>query len=334
MVTICEVATLAQVSPKTAARILAGESGRPGNHEKVMTAARKLGYVRNQQAANLRSGKSGLLGVIVPDITNPFYPVFFQTIHDIASALGYQILLSSTFGKLKDEIHALRMFEVNRVEGIVLNASEGESDEECDAILNRFLARGVPVVLAGRPARGLKVDEIVLRNVEAVERAVAYLVKTGHRRLGFIGGAPQNFASQERLRGFTRGLDAAGLKLDTRWITHGDFSADSGRRQALTQLALTPRPTALVAMNDSLAIGALKACEELRLRVPHDVAVTGFDDITLAPLVNPALTTLRQPQEQIARECVNLLINRIKTGKLGPPKKLIYDPDLIVRASA
>ena len=102
MVTIYEVAKLAKVSPKTAARILAGENGRVYNRERVHAAAKKLGYVRNQQAANLRSGRSGLLGVIVPDIANPFYPTFFQTIHDIALNLGYQILLSSTFGKAKE----------------------------------------------------------------------------------------------------------------------------------------------------------------------------------------------------------------------------------------
>lgn len=333
MVTIYEVARAAKVSPKTAARILAGESGRPANLQQVLAAAKKLGYVRNQQAANLRSGRSGLLGVIVPDISNPFYPVFFQTIHDIAGALGYQILLSSTFGRTKEEINALRMFEVNRVEGIVLNASEGEPDEECDAIINRFLSRNVPVVLAGRPARGLKVDEIVLRNIEGVERLVAYLAKIGHKRLGFIGGHAQNFASQERRKGFERGLKAAGLTLDPRWITHGDFTAESGRRQARALLEQDQRPTAIVAMNDLLAIGAMKACAEIGLRVPQDVAVTGYDDIQLAQLITPALTTLRQPQEQIARECVNLLIGRIKSRKLQPCRKLVYDPELIVRAS-
>lgn len=333
MVTIYEVAETAGVSPKTAARILAGEKGRPQNQARVLAAARKLGYVRNQQAANLRSGRSGLLGVIVPDISNPFYPAFFQTIHDIASSLGYQLLLSSTFGRLKEEIHALRMFEVNRVEGIILNAAEGESDEECDTLLKRFIARGVPLVLAGRPARKLKVDEIVLRNIEAVEHAVAYLIKTGRGRLAFLSGSRENFAADERLQGFRRGLTKARLPFDDSMVTHGEFTAESGRLQAHRALATNPRPTALVAANDLLAIGALRACADANLRVPQDVAVVGFDDIPLAQLVSPTLTTLRQPQERIARECVTLLIERIKTHDLRSPKRLVYDAELIVRGS-
>lgn len=334
MVTIYEVAQVAGVSPKTAARILAGEEGRPHNRDRVMAAAKKLGYVRNQQAANLRSGKSGLLGVIVPDISNPFYPVFFQTIHDIAVARGYQILLSSTFGRIQEEVHALRMFEVNRVEGIILNASEGESDDECDAIISRFVDRGIPVILAGRASRKLRVDEIVLRNAEGVERAVAFLHKTGHQRIGFLAGPTRNLATRERQAGFEAGMKAAGLGVDKRWISHGEFTAESGRKQTRAILeAGGSRPTAFVAANDLIALGALRACAEAGLRVPQDVAVTGFDDIQLAQLVTPSLTTLRQPQERIARECVELLIERITTKDLARPRKLTYDVELILRDS-
>ena len=334
MVTIYEVAKLAKVSPKTAARILAGENGRVYNRERVLAAAKKLGYVRNQQAANLRSGRSGLLGVIVPDITNPFYPTFFQTIHDIALNLGYQILLSSTFGKTKEEIHALRMFEMNRVEGIILNASEGEWDEECDEIVQRFTQRGIPIVLAGRPARGLKVDEIVLRNVEAIERAAQYLIKTGHRKIGFISGPLNNLGMRERHAGYERALKHANLAPDPRFTAVGPLTAESGRELARRVLGGATRPTALIAANDLLALGAVKACSELGLRIPQDVAVIGFDDILLAQLITPALTTLRQPQEQIARDSLNLLIQRITGEDLSNPRKLIYDAELIIRESA
>jgi DNA-binding LacI/PurR family transcriptional regulator len=334
MVTIYEVAKLASVSPKTAARILAGSSGRVYNRERVLQAAKKLGYIRNQQAANLRSGRSGLLGVIVPDISNPFYPVFFQTIHDIALGLGYQILLSSTFGKTGEEIHALRMFEVNRVEGIILNASEGEGDEECDDIVRRFTQRGIPVVLAGRPARGLPVDEIVLKNVQAVERAGHYLVKTGHKRIGFISGPLNNLGMRERHTGYERALRAAGLAPDPNLATVGLLTAESGREQARRILSASGRPTAILAANDLLALGAMKACLELGLKVPRDVAIIGFDDILLAQLVTPALTTLRQPQEQIARDSLNLLISRIAGKDRSKPRKLVYDAELIIRESA
>lgn len=334
MITIYEVAKEANVAPKTAARILAGEKGRPYNRERVMAAAKKLGYVRNQQAANLRSGRSALIGVIVPDISNPFYPVFFQTIHDLAVDVGYQILLSSTFGKSREEIQALQMFEVNRVEGIILNAAEGEPDSEADAVIERFTKRGVPIILAGRPARNLQADEIVIRNVEGVEKAVQYLIRIGHQHIGFVSGSEHNLGLVERRTGWEQALRAKGLPVDARYVSGGEASPESGWEQARRLFRLTPRPTAIMAANDMLAFGVLKAAHEAGLRVPEDVAVIGFDDIRMASFVNPALTTLRQPQEKIAREAMNLLLARIRREDTSPPRRLVYDVELILRESA
>jgi DNA-binding LacI/PurR family transcriptional regulator len=334
MATIYEVAKQAGVSPKTAARILAGDLGRPKNRERVLAAARSLNYIRNQQAANLRSGKSGLIGVIVPDISNPFYPVFIQSIYDAVSEYGYQILLSSTFGKISEEVLALRTFEINRVEGIILNAAEGEADHECDKLIERFIARGIPVVLAGRPARKLPVDEIVIRNASATKRATSYLIKIGRKNLAFISGAADKAGSFERLEGFRAALKEAGMTADPRWICHGDFTAESGRQQTHRLFAGTGKPTAIVAANDLLALGAIRACHELKLKVPQDVAIIGFDDIAVAQLVTPALTTLQQPQRQIAREVVALLMHRIQTKDLSGPRRLAYEPELVIRESA
>lgn len=334
MATIYEVAELAGVSPKTAARILAGESGRPKNQEKVLHAAKELGYVRNQQAANLRSGKSGLIGVIVPNFGNPTYPGFIQTIYDTAAIHGYQILLGCTFGKVSEQLNALRTCEVNRVEGIILNASEGEGDEECDGIIRRFIKRGIPVVLAGRPARNLPVDEIVIRNAPAIERATNYLIKIGHRDISFISGAAGTIATELRKQGYLAALEAAGITPNPQWILYGDFNAESGQQKTHELLTLSHKPTAIIGANDLIALGAIRACHELGVKVPGEVDIIGFDDIEWAKLATPALTTLRQPQRQIAREVVVLMMERIKNSDLSSPRQLVYDPELIVRESA
>lgn len=334
MVTIYEVAQKAGVSPKTAARILSGAQGRPHNRQRVMTVAKKLGYVRNQQAANLRSGKSGLIGIVVPDIRNPFYPLFFQTVHDACVTRGYQVLLSSTFGTVTDEVHALRMCETNRVEGIILNVSEGQNDERCDEIIDRFIHRGVHLILAGRAGRGLQADEIVIRNEEAVAKAVAYLQRTGHSDIAFIGGSEDSLATSERLSGFKKGMKAAGLETSPSGISFGAFTFDSGYRQATPLLGTKKRPTAIVAANDLIATGVLKAAFDLRISVPRSLAVVGFDDIPLAQMVAPALTTLKQPQETIARDAVKLLIDRIRGEDTSAPRKLVYEPELIIRQTA
>lgn len=333
MVTIYEVAKEAKVSPKTAARILSGYDARPQNKQRVLKAAAKLGYVRNQQAANLRSGKSGLLGLVVPDIRNPYYPILFQAVHDAALSFGYQILLSSTFGRKTEEAHALRMFEINRVEGILLNAAEGESDEDCDSILKRFIERGVPVIIGGRPARSLQADQIVLKNKAGLEKAVNYLLKINRRRIAFITGGKTSAASRERLEGYETALKKHGTTLEHRLISYGAFTADSGYDQTVNMLNQANPPDAIVAANDLLAIGAIKACQAAKRRVPQDVSVMGIDDIPLAQLCTPSLTTLRQPTEKIARDCVALLIERIKNRDLSAPHKLTFELELLIRES-
>lgn len=336
MVTIYDVAQAAGVSPKTAARILGGDyGGRPANRTSVLEAARRLGYVRNQQAANLRSGRSRLIGVIVPDLQNPHYPLFYQQIHDTAIARGYHLLLSSTFGRAAEEKQALHMFEMNRVEGIILNAAEGESDEECDAILARLIKSGVAAVVAGRPNRGVPADEIRLDNISAAVRAVAYLHRTGHRRVAFVTGSITTMAGGERLKGFRQGCEAVGLGDADMLVSEGQFTIASGASQAAALLRRSDRPTAILAANDLIAIGAIQAAQSAGLRVPQDVAVIGFGDNPLAQLVSPKLTTLRVPVPQIATDCVNAVLDRVAhRGEPLPPRRFEYQADLVIRESA
>lgn len=333
---IYQIAEETGVSPKTVARILAGDSKRSKHFAKVTAAARKLGYVRNQQAANLRSGVSKLIGVVVPDLRNPFYPKFVQTIHDTCLQAGYQIFLSSTFGNVDEELRALNLLRNYRVDGIVFNASESQSMPGCDALLEELVSEGRPIVMAGRDRGDLPVDQIKIQNVEATKKLIAYLAKTGHRRIGYLGGEAGMMAFDERAQGYREGMAAVGLKQDAAWMSFGE-STDKGGRERVASLLDLPsgrRPTAIVGGNDLLAIGALKCLLERGISVPGEVAVAGFDDIHLSSLVHPGLTTLRQPQERIAEECVKLLLQRIRTRDLSHPRTLIYDADLIVRESA
>lgn len=334
MITIHDIARETGVSPNTVARILAGRRGRPYNEAKVLNAAKKYGYIRNQQAANLRSGRSNLIGVIVPTLQNPHYPAFYQRIHDIALDHGYHILLSSTFGRVEEERQALHMFEMNRVAGVIVNTAEGETDEECDALLESFVKRAIPVIVLGRTNRGLPIDESLVKNVDACAKAVSYLHRTGHSRIAFICGPLATLSAQERLKGYQKGLSACKLPSDPALILHGEFTMDSGATLANVLLQLPERPTAIVAASDLMAIGAMQAIQAAGLKVPGDIAVTGFGDNLLSEVVTPKLTSVRTPTQQIARDCVQLLLERIASGKLTPPKRLIYEAELIIRESA
>lgn len=333
MVTIYEVAKEAGVSPKTAARILSGASARPRNRDLVLHAAKRLGYVRNQQAANLRSGKSGLIGLIIPSVTNPYYPWFFQTIHDMALERGYQVLLSSVSGGHDEVVKALQTMEANRVEGLIYNMSE-EDDEASREILDRFLARKQPVVIGGTNVGQIQADEIVIKNIEAVEKATQYLVKTGHRAIAFISGPTAALGNRERREGYLKAMAKAGLEVADGWMLEGGPEFDVGVERGNVLLDGPIRPTAVICSTDLLAMGVLKAASDRGLRVPQDLAVIGFNDTPWAKLAIPSLTTLRQPQNRIARETLNLLVERIDKRDVSNPRRLIFEPELIIRDSA
>lgn len=334
MVTIHDIAKATGVSPNTVARILAGRKGRPYNESKVLKAAQKMGYVRNSHASNLRSGKSGMLGLMVPDIRNPAFSDLFQLLQDKAIHLGYQILLFSSDGLASQERRALELMEQSRVEGVILNASEGELDTDCDEVIKRLMARKIPIILGGRPSRGLAVDEIIILNEEAISKAVAYLSRIGKRRIAFICGENNQLASRQRYEGYRRELKKQKLSQDPQLVSYGEFNVESGSRQTMALLQLPKPPDAIVAGNDLLACGAIRALQEGGRRVPEDVAVIGVDDIPLANLITPKLTTLRQPLELIARQVIELLLERIEEEQSNSPRQLTYELELVVRESA
>lgn len=331
--TVNDVAKAAGVSPSTAARVLRGKGGRAKNIARVQKAAIKLGYVRNQQAASLRSGKSHLIGLILPDIANACFPPFFQAVHDAALAKGYQVLFHNTFGSAVEEEIALKMLEMNQVAGIIVDACVGETDDACDVIIRRLASKGIAIILAGRPARKLPMDRIITDNVTAVSKAMTYLARLGHTRIAFLNGPRNAMAAAERYEGYKLGLRMTKLKYVSNLVSYGAFTMESGYSQAKKLLKLSQAPTALVAGNDMMAIGAISAIKKTGARVPEDVAVIGFDDIPMAQYCCPALTTLRQPQRRIATDAVEHLVEKIKHPQL-PQTKLEYEPELIIRESA
>ena len=339
MATIYEVAKAAGVSPKTAARVLAGDTKRSKSKEKVLKAARKLGYVRNQQAANLRSGRSNMIGVMVPHINNPFYPKFLQTLHDACRQENYQMLLGCSFGKAEEEVNCLRNFQTLRVDGLIINASEMESGQESYDVISQFLESGKPVMLSGGyDSADERADRIVIKNREATKHAVGYLVGKGHRRIGFFGGQTSNPRIQERFEGFVEGMEEAKLKVDERWNSWGDLTSSDAcdRLDRMIERANDEEalPSAVLCNNDVIALGAIKACSERGIKVPNELAIVGFDDIEMASLMNPSLTTLRQPQDKIANDCVKRIMEQIKVSGLLEPIELEYKPELVVRGSA
>lgn len=329
--TVYDVAREAGVSMKTAARVLAGEKTLPKNAESVLKAARQLGYVRNLNAVKLAQRKHRSLGVVIPSLTNPFYAFFADTIFREAHARGFQVLLESSFGKPEEEERCLRSFLEYSVAGVILNLSEDSQVISLEDWMPLFQSRGVPLIVGGWPARKLGAWDIRISNAEGIKQLVHHLATKGHRRIAFLSSVVETVGHCERARGFTQSMKDHGL--DSSLIRRGAFTAESGRELALDLLSSRSRPTALVAANDVMALGAYQAAYECGLKIPQDVAITGFDDVPLSRLIRPSLTTVRQPQEEIARDCVALIERCLESKTLPVPASLRYKAALVIRQS-
>lgn len=334
VVTIYEIAEKAGVSPKTAARILSGETRRSKKQEEVKEWARRLGYVRNANAANLRTGRSSLAGIIVPYIDNPYYTQVIQELHDALDDQNLKALVSCSFGKSDEILAALNVFRSYDVDGIFLNLSQGKLTPEVVDLLKQFQKDGKPVVLMGCSGKEMAFDVVDIDNASGIAKAVGYLAAKGHERIAFMGGNAGNETLEARHRGYLKGMEEAGLEVDEAMVSVGEPTSLDAARRTLELLESEPVPTAIVCAADVMAPGVIKSCAAKGLRLPDDLALTGFDDVSLASLMIPSLTTLRQPIAQIAKDAVNQFVSRIESGDFSKPRFIVYETELIIRESA
>lgn len=328
-----DVAQKAGVSQATVSHVLNNStfiSVPAETRQRVLDVIEQLGYVPDSSARRLRTGKTFTIASVIPDIGNPFYPQFERGIQDAAEAAGYDLMIYNTDGVAEKERKCLRALQHGRVDGVIavlfhLNARD----------LRPLVERNVAVVrLETRPqeAGELPIDCLFVDNTAAAASAVSHLIALGHRRIGIIAGptGPRGV----RVRGYQNALAEAGLPIDESLIQTGDTFNETGGHDGMKRLlAVTPRPTAVFAANDLIAMGALMAIHEAGLRVPEDVAVVGFDDIPAAKLVTPPLTTVAQFQEQLGRRAAEMLLERLSGAVTGPARSIEMPHALIVRGS-
>jgi DNA-binding LacI/PurR family transcriptional regulator len=294
--TIRDVARRAGVSPSTVSRTINSPSLVDENTaERVLKAIKELNYYPNTQARSLVSGRSRIAGMIVSDITNPFFPELVKSFEDIAAQHGYDILVSSTnYDSARMAVCVTRMLE-RKVDGVAIMTSE------MDHHLIRQLAHGkVPMVFLDTGPRGEFISNIVVDYAMGITEAVEHLVALGHRRIGFISGPPGLKSAQVRRSAFLGALDRYGLREDEALVQEGNHKVDGGLAAMTRMLEQTAAPTAMLASNDLTAIGMLSALRRAGLVVPRDISVVGFDDIWLAQFTEPPLTTVRLSQSELA----------------------------------
>ncbi|MCU0313716.1 MAG: LacI family transcriptional regulator [Solirubrobacteraceae bacterium] len=322
--TSSDIAREAGVSQATVSRVLNGSDRvAPGTRDRVLAVIERHGYAPSALARGLVTNRSQLIGVIVADITNPFYPEFIEAIGESLAARELRMLFYN--GGLGDEEAYVRLLLEHRVEGIIFTSALRSSQAVRRLVDERF-----PLVLTNRSVDGADCDVVVGDNPAGAQAAAQHLLDLGHRRIGLITGHAEASTSVERAAAFATRLEAAGVELPAHLVRDAAFDQAAARRVAVEMLTGPDQPTALMCVNDVMAFGALNAARSLGLRVPEDVSVMGFDDIPMAGWEAFRLTTVRQPLAEMARASVRLLSERIaERGR--PAQRLVYPSDLIVR---
>jgi LacI family transcriptional regulator len=329
-VTMADVAREADVSVMTVSRVV-NEKGEvsPATRQRVLEVIEQLGYRPSAIARGLATQRTCSVGLVMPDVANPFFSDVAHGVEHVAYAEGYNIFLCNTDEDPQRELSVLQSLEEKQVDGVVLCSSRLDDSE-----LEAALAHHPAAVLVNRRFEGGGVVGSALIDDEAGGRlATQHLLQAGHRAVGFLAGPLASRSSRQRSKGYRAALTAAALPHNPDWTRHCSPSVQSGRETTRHLLTAHPELTALFCYNDLVAVGVLQACSDLGRQVPDDLAVIGFDDILLAALVIPSLTTCRVPRYELGAQAMRLLLDQIN-GCHDKCTEIVLQPELIVRASA
>jgi LacI family transcriptional regulator len=286
-----------------------------------------LGYQPNLLARSMARQRTQTLGMIVPDIANPFFPEVVRGAEDVAHAAGYTLLISSSDNDVPKEEVYLRLFLAKRVDGVILTKAPGRMPRE----LQRAFARaGVPIVLLARSVAGFVTDAVELDDKGAAYDGVTHLLRLGYRRVAFVGGLRGASTSRKRLEGYKAALRAGNVALEPALVTEGDFRVASGYRAGLD--LLKRRPEAVFIANYLMTVGFMEALRQYRMRCPEDVALVTCDDYPWMDAFSPRLTTIDLPKRELGAAAAQLLVERIAKGK-GRARTVMLKNALRVRES-
>jgi len=330
MSTIVEVAERAGVSIATVSNVIRGTKRvSPALQKRVRDAVRELDYYPNAIARSLKVKQTRMLGMVLPDITNPFFPGIIRGAEDAAFERDYFLVTANTdehIGRERRIVAALRSY---RVDGILLASAPGSNASH----IRSTIASGVSVVCLDRPVSGVKADSVLLDNVRGARECVRHLVKQGHRRIAVITGPLKAQNACERLQGYEEALREADISADNSLILEGDFRYESGNRLAKRLIQNQVNVTAIFVCNGVMTLGVLSAFEELGVRCPENVALATFDDLTLEHSYHSHLTAVVQPSYEMGARAATMLMDRIEGKLTGDPVVVRIVPTLVIRES-
>jgi LacI family transcriptional regulator len=327
-VTIADVAERAGVSQMTVSRVInASAVVKPDKRARVERAVKELGYVPNRLARGLSARRLGVIAVLVPDLTNPYFTEIVHKIEEVANEQGLTVLLGNSDERPDRESDFLQTVAALRVDGAII----GATGDSAAASIKQLEGAGIPVVAIDRRIDKLELDIVLGATTEPAELLTQHLVEHGHQRIGMIGGPSTASTSRERADGYRQALREAGLKIDPALYRESRFSQSDGFAIGTELLSQPDRPTALLTANSFLAFGVIAAAEALGIKVPDDLAIASFDDFEIGPRA-PILTCADQPASEIAELAARRLLARMR-GDDSEPRTAIVGTDLRIRTS-
>lgn len=325
-ITLGDVAREAGVSIKTVSRVVNNEPNvHPATAARVAEVVERLDYRPNELARSLKGHRSRTIGLLVDDISNPFMASCAQAIEGVTRERGYSLILCDSHADLQMESAYVGLLTQRQIDGLLLVPTHGNNVH-----LKTEQQAGLPVVALDRPAEGVQTDTVLVQNRAGAREATEHLIWHGHERIAFVGDTRYFYTARKRLEGYKEALKAADLQPVQSLDAH---STELGEKATKKFLDTPDPPTALFAANILTALGALRAIEHLGLRIPEDLALIGFDDFELAPVLRPRFTLVRQPTAELGRRAAKMLFDRLDSQGRPDPQRLVLPTELVVRES-
>lgn len=329
--TLNDIAESTGVSVSTVSRVLNKKAAKyrisPETEALILRVAKELKYRPNQLARGLRLKKTNTIGLIAPDVSNPFFAYVIKRVQKVAHELGYSLVVCNTDETVELEREHVNLLYRKRVDGIIAMPVGQEYDH-----FEEMLDKGIPMVLLDRCFDEIAVNSVVVDNFSGSYEAVKHLIEAGHRRIAFVQGLPGTYTNTERLRGYRQALADHDIRIDETLIVGGDFRQENGFIETKLLMNREDRPTAIFATSDLITLGALQTISEEGLSVPEDVSLLTFDDFDFAPFLRCPLTAVRQPKETMGEMAVKLLVDDLRSGTQST-KRIVLKPTLVRRSS-
>ncbi len=330
MATISDVAKLAGVSKTTVSRFLNQKSDgnmTPETERKIVEAVEYFKYKPSSIARSLKVKETRAIGLIIHDISNPFFQPLVSGVEDALYKSGYSLILCNTNLDLNEELVCLDTLEQRQVDGILLAGLDIPVEH-----LKNFKA-DIPIVLLERQVDEDICDVISVDNFKGAYIGVEHLIQLGHRKIAHVTGNENTRVAKERAEAFHQCMQDYGVKLETGYIMKGNYKLESGYEAMKGLMALETRPTAVFFANDLMAVGGIRFLLEKNIRIPDEMSIVGFDDIMISSVITPPLTTIKQPIYEMGKRATDILLGRINQKSGGPKENIILEPSLIVRSS-